>query len=154
MLGYFSSADGYGLDFYRSLKANGAVQVSTPDDVVTGVAQGTYKAGFALANTAYLARSKGSPIEVVWPAPGAIAIPAPIAVTTRTGEQPLAEEFASYVASAAGQQVVAKTNVYPVLPDAGGPEIPPGAPVVSPDWSALSGRTTELLAQYRSIFGG
>jgi iron(III) transport system substrate-binding protein len=154
MLGYFSTADGYGLDYYRALKANGAVQVKSPDDVLTGVAQGTYKAGFTLANSAYLAKSKGSPIQVVWPLPGAVAIYAPIAVTKKAGEQSLAEQFAAYVASSAGQQVVAKTNVYPVLRSLGGPEVPAGAPVVAPDWTALFGSSAELSAQYRTIFGG
>jgi iron(III) transport system substrate-binding protein len=154
MLGYFSSADGYGLDYYRALKANGAVQLKSPDDVLTGVAQGTYRAGFTLANAAYLAKKKGSPIQVVWPLPGAVAIYAPIAVTKRAGDQPLADQFAAYVASRAGQQVVAKTNVYPVLPGVGGPEVPSGAPVVAPDWTALFGSSAELSAQYRTIFGG
>jgi iron(III) transport system substrate-binding protein len=154
MLGYFSSADDYGLDYYRALKANGAVQLKSPDDVLTGVAQGTYRAGFTLANAAYLAKKKGSPIEVVWPRPGAVAIYAPIAVTKKPGEQSLAEQFAAYVASPAGQQVVAKTNVYPVLPGVGGPEVPSGAPVVAPDWTALFGSSAELSAQYRTIFGG
>jgi iron(III) transport system substrate-binding protein len=155
MLGYFSTADGYGLDYYRALKANGAVQVKSPDDVLTGVAQGTYKAGFTLANSAYLAKSKGSPIQVVWPLPGAVAIYAPIAVTKKEGgDQSLAEQFAAYVTSSAGQQVVAKTNVYPVLRGLGGPEVPAGAPVVAPDWAALFGSSAELVAQYRTIFGG
>lgn len=154
MLGYFSSADGYGLDFYRALRANGAVQVKTPDDVLTGVAQGTYRAGFTLANSAYLARSKGSPIQVVWPQPGAVAIYAPIALTTKAGDGRLAEDFAAYVASEPGQQVMAKTNVYPALPGVDGPELPAGAPVVAPEWSTLFGSTRELLSQYRAIFGG
>jgi iron(III) transport system substrate-binding protein len=154
MLGYFSSADGYGLDYYRALKANGAVQLKSPDDVLTGVARGTYWAGFTLANAAYLAKKKGSPIEVVWPLPGAVAIYAPIAVTKKAGDRSLAEQFAAYVASPAGQQVVAKTNVYPVLPGVGGPEVPSGAPVAAPDWPVLFGSRAELSAQYRTIFGG
>jgi iron(III) transport system substrate-binding protein len=39
-LGYFGKQPGFGLDFYRNLRANGGVQVNSPDDVVTGVAQG------------------------------------------------------------------------------------------------------------------
>jgi iron(III) transport system substrate-binding protein len=154
MLGYFASTAEYGLGYYRALKANGAVQVKSPDDVLTGVAKGTYNAGFTLANSAYLAKQKGSPIQVVWPQPGAVAIYAPIAVTTKAGDQALAEQFAAYVASSAGQQVVAKTNVYPVLPGLGGPEVPAGAPVVAPDWSKLFGSGKALYDKYRTIFPG
>jgi iron(III) transport system substrate-binding protein len=154
MLGYFASTAEYGLGYYRALKANGAVQVKSPDDVLTGVAKGTYDAGFTLANSAYLAKQKGSPIQVVWPQPGAVAIYAPIAVTTKAGDHALAEQFAAYVASSAGQQVVAKTNVYPVLPGLGGPEVPAGAPVVAPDWSKLFGSGKALYDKYRTIFPG
>ena len=47
-LGYFALDPDFGIDYYRGLKANGAVQVAAPGDVVTGVAEGTYKAGMAL----------------------------------------------------------------------------------------------------------
>jgi iron(III) transport system substrate-binding protein len=154
MLGYFASTADYGLGYYRALKANGAVQLKSPDDVLTGVAKGTYNAGFTLANSAYVLKKKGSPIQVVWPLPGAVAIYAPIAVTTKAGDHGLAEQFAAYVASSAGQQVVAKTNVYPVLPGLGGPEVPPGAPVVAPEWSKLFGSGKALYDKYRTIFAG
>lgn len=155
MLGYFAAEPGYGLDYFQRLKANGAVQVKSPDDVLTGVAEGRYKAGFTLANAAYLAQRKGSPVEVVWPRPGAIAIYAPVAVTSKNGGQrALAEDFASYVASREGQRTIAATQVYSVLPDVEGPPIPAGAPVVAPEWPALWNGTAGLLAQYRTIFGG
>ena len=44
-LGYFSTDPSFGIDFYKDLKHNGATQVSTPDEVVTGVAEGTYSRG-------------------------------------------------------------------------------------------------------------
>ena len=46
-LGYF------GTDFYQDLRVKGAVQLSTPDDVTTGVAQGIYDAGMTIASSAY-----------------------------------------------------------------------------------------------------
>ena len=49
-LGYFSQTPDYGLDFYAALEQNGAVQVSTPDDVVAGVAEGVYKVGAECAH--------------------------------------------------------------------------------------------------------
>ena len=59
-----------GPDFYAELKRHGAVQVSTPDDVTTGVAQGTYDVGMTIASSAYAAQKSGSPVEVTWPDPG------------------------------------------------------------------------------------
>ena len=49
----------FGTDFYADLKSKGAVQVSTPDDVTTGVAQGLYDAGMTIANSAYAAAKSG-----------------------------------------------------------------------------------------------
>ena len=42
-----------------------------PDDVTTGVAQGIYDAGITTANSAYAVKDDGSPVDVVWPEPGA-----------------------------------------------------------------------------------
>ncbi len=154
MLGYFASAPGYGTDYYARLKSNGAKQLDSPDNVLTGVAQGTYRAGFALANAAYAAQKKGSPVEVIWPKPGAIAIYAPIGITTKKDVSPQAADFASYVASRAGQTVMAKAGAYASLPGLPGPPIPPGSPIVSPDWPSLFGDSTTLLSRYTKVFGG
>jgi iron(III) transport system substrate-binding protein len=153
LLGYLSAAPDYGIDFYQSLKDNGAVQLDSPTDVVTGIAQGTYDAGIVLANAAYAAKADGSPIEVIWPKPGAVAVYAPIAPTTKEGAGPLAEAFIAYVASEEGQHAMAATNVYPVLDTVPGPTVPSDANVISPDWSQLFGGTDALLASYRAIFG-
>jgi iron(III) transport system substrate-binding protein len=153
MLGYFSSAPGYGIDYYKQLKANGAVQLNAPADTLTGVEQGTYAAGFTLANAAYTDQKKGSPIDVVWPRPGAIAIYAPIGVTTKKHLSSLATAFASYAASSAGQRLMAGQGQYVTLPGLGGPPIPAGSPIVSPDWPTLFGGYKSVLAAYAAIFG-
>jgi len=154
LLGYFAATPGYGLDYYKALKANGAVQVNTPDEVLTGVASGTYKAGITLANSAYAAQKKGSPIEIAWPQPGAVAVYGPIAVTTKKDVSPISEDFVTYVSSREGQAAIAETGVYVTMEGVAGPPIPDGAPIVSPDWPALSADTSSLLQQYRAIYGG
>ena len=115
-LGYFSQADGYGLDFYRKLQQQGAKQVATPDNVTTGVAQGQYKSGITIANSAYLAQSKGSPIEVTWPEPGAVAIYGPIALARHSADSSLAKDFISYVISQDGQQDTSRCGFLPDPP--------------------------------------
>ena len=83
----------FGTDFYANLKSKGAVQVSTPDDVTTGVAQGLYDAGMTIANSAYAAAKSGSPVIVSWPKPGAVAIYGPVAVSKTTENRQLAQDF-------------------------------------------------------------
>ncbi|PZS17783.1 MAG: hypothetical protein DLM57_07600 [Pseudonocardiales bacterium] len=153
MLGYLSSADGYGTGYYQDLKKNGAVQVQAPADVLTGVERGTYTAGATLANAAYADQKKGSPITVVWPQPGGIAIPAPIGLTTRKHASPLAAQFAAYAASRAGQLLMAGKGTYVPIGGLGGPPIPPGSPTAGPDWAALSTHSKSTLADYVAIFG-
>lgn len=153
-LGYFNQAKGYGLDFYRKLKRQGAKQVSTPDSVTTGVAQGQYRAGLTIADSAYRAQSKGSPIEVTWPEPGAVAIYSPVAIARRSAASEQARAFISFVVSPFGQQVLADSGSYPTLPGIGGPTIPAGAPVVHPDWELIAGAKDRLLKDYQNIFSG
>jgi len=152
-LGYFAEDPHYGMDFYAQLKKRGAKQVSTPDDVVTGVAEGTYRAGMTIANSAYAATKAGSPLEVRWPRPGAVAVYGPIALAKDSSKTSTAKQFISYVTSRAGQQVLARAGSYPVLPGVSGPTKPPGAPVVSPDWATISADKDGLLARYQKIFG-
>ena len=151
-LGYFALEPGYGLDFYRRLKAAGAVQVQAPDDVTTGVAEGRFTAGMTLDSSAAAAAAKGSPVELVWPTDGAIAIPSPIGVVDRTDDPVAARALVEFLLSAAGQRALADAGQQPVIAGSGGPQ--PGGPVVSPDWSAVFGRQDELLREYAAIFGG
>jgi iron(III) transport system substrate-binding protein len=150
-LAYFDQAPG-GLDFYRALKADGAVQVQTPDDVVTGVADGRFKVGMTLDSSARAAIAKGSPIELVWPADGAISMYSPIGVVGAGLNPTAAQALVEYVLSTPGQSAIARTGWQPMRPDAGGPAAE--GPQVSPDWTAAFGRQQELLGEYRAIFGG
>jgi iron(III) transport system substrate-binding protein len=150
-LAWFDQAPG-GLDFYRALKDDGAVQVPTPDDVVTGVAQGRFKVGMTLDSSARAAIAKGSPIELVWPTDGAISMYSPIGVVGAALNPSAAKALVEYVLSAPGQASIAATGWQPMRPDAGGPAA--GGPQVSPDWTAAFGRQKDLLDEYRAIFGG
>jgi iron(III) transport system substrate-binding protein len=153
MLGYFAAAPGYGISYYQQLKTIGAKQLESPADTLTGVEQGTYKAGFTLANAAYVDQKKGSPIDVVWPKPGGIAIYAPIGITTKKSRSPLAKKFADFVASDAGQRIMAAQDTYPAVPGIAGPPIPAGSTTTSPNWTSLFTNYKSVLTSYSSIFG-
>jgi iron(III) transport system substrate-binding protein len=152
-LGYFSQAPGFGLDFYRRLKANGATQVSTVPEVVTAVAQGRFKAGITLDSEVRTALAKGSPVNLVWPTDGAISLYSPIAQTTAAPHASAATAFLEYVLSPDGQRRIGQTGWQPILAGVPGPPQPSGATSVSPDWTVLFGRQRQLLQQYQAIFG-
>jgi iron(III) transport system substrate-binding protein len=153
-LGWFAEDPDHGVAFYGSLRNDGAVQVSTPDDVTTGVAQGIYDAGMTTANSAYAARDAGSPVDVVWPEPGAVAIPGPVALATGSADSQVAKDFITFAVSDEGQGVLGGSGAYPTRPGVAGPTIPDGAPTVSPDWAAIATNRDAILGEYQQVFGG
>lgn len=150
-LAYFAQTDGYGFDFYRQLKRAGAVQVQAPGDVVNGVAEGRYAAGITLSRTAAAAIADGSPLEMVWPASGAIAIYSPIAVVSVGDSVDLAEDFVDFTLSLDAQRAIASTGWQPVRSDV---QWNSRGASVTFDWASAFDHQQELLDQYRSIFGG
>jgi iron(III) transport system substrate-binding protein len=153
-LGWFAGDPAHGMAFYTNLRDGGAVQVSTPDDVTTGVAQGIYDAGMTTANSAYAAMDDGSPVDVVWPEPGAVAIPGPVALATGSADSEVAKDFITFAVSEDGQAVLGRSGAYPTRPDVAGPTIPDGAPTVSPDWAAIAVDRDAMLGEYQQVFGG
>ncbi len=143
----------FGTDFYAHLRSKGAVQVSTPDDVTTGVAQGLYDAGMTIANSAYAAAKSGSPVTVSWPKPGAVAIYGPVAVSKTTENRQLAQDFTTYLTSSDGQTMIGSSGSYPTLPNIAGPTKPANAATVQPDWQTLASEKAALLKDYATIFG-
>jgi iron(III) transport system substrate-binding protein len=151
-LGYFALSTDAGLDFYASLKANGAVQLKTPDEVTAGVAEGRFKLGMTLDNSARTAVAKGSPVALAWPTDGAIAMYSPIGLVDATENAGAGESFVEFVLSEPGQEAIAGTGWQPIRASAGGP--PAEGPQVYPDWDGAFGHQEELLDGYREIFGG
>ena len=67
--------------YYDRLKSNKAVQVETVPQVVTDVASGRYDVGVTLDSEVRTAVAKRSPVSLIWPTDGAIALYSPIAET-------------------------------------------------------------------------
>jgi iron(III) transport system substrate-binding protein len=149
-LGYFATTPEYGMDYYRRLRDNGAVQLASIGDVVTGVAEGRFVAGITLDKPARDALERGSPIELIWPTPGAIALYSPAAIFADSRNADAARMFVEFLVSAAAQRAIADTGWQPVRRDVAWPH---AGPVVTPDWTQAFGRQQELLDEYRTIFG-
>jgi iron(III) transport system substrate-binding protein len=149
-LAYFASTPDFGIDFYRQLKANGAVQVQAIGDVITNVANGTQKVGISLDKSVRDEVDKGSPIELVWPQPGAIAIYSPAAIFTSSSNPAAAATLVDFLVSVQGQTAIAGTGWQPIRAD-----VPwnKSGPVVDVDWGQVFGEQQQLLDQYHAIFG-
>jgi len=149
-LGYLASTADLGMQFYQRLKDNGAVQVASPGEVVSGVAEGRYDAGITLDSLARSAIDKGAPLRLIWPEPGAIAVYSPAAVTSASQDPAAATAFLVFLVSPSAQAAIAATGWEPIRADVAWPY---RGPTVEPDWPALFGRQEALLAEYRAIFG-
>jgi iron(III) transport system substrate-binding protein len=152
LLGYFAQDPAYGLDFYQRLKDNGAVVVQAPDEVTTGVAEGRFKAGITLDFSVRGAAAKGSPVQLVWPASGAVTMYSPIGIVDTSDNVATAQSFIDFVLSPTGQAAIAESGWQPARPDVtGGPTVE--GKQIRPDWTAAYGQQAELLSGYRAIFG-
>lgn len=150
----FAALGHFGLDFFQELQGSGAVQVSAPGDVVTGVAEGRYDAGLTLEFSARSAAAKGSPIEVVWPRPAAVAVTSPIAVFAAADPPEDARGFVEHVLSTEGQSAIGASGWSPIVPGIPGPSVPLDADIVYPDWAAIFAGQEALLAGYAALFDG
>lgn len=149
-LAFFASSPEYGMDFYQALRDGGAIQVSSPGDVVSGVAEGLYAAGVTLDRLARDAVKDGSPISLIWPDSGAIAIYSPIAVVDASSAE-AAEPFVDYVLSTEAQVAIAATGWQPIRTDVEWSS--GGEAQQAVDWQQAFSKQDALLADYRSIFG-
>jgi iron(III) transport system substrate-binding protein len=149
-LGYFATSEDLGMEFLQRLKDNEAVQVSSPGEVLNGVAEGRFSAGITLDKIARSAIEKGSPVDLIWPDPGAIVLYSPAAVVDSTDDPAAAHGFVEFLVSPEAQTAIASTGWQPVRPDVAWPY--DGA-AEAPDWDELFGRQQALLEGYRAIFG-
>ncbi len=152
VLGYFASNPDYGIEYYQRLADNGATQVQAVAEVLTGVAEGRFSAGMTLDKSARDAIAQGSPIEIAWPASGAITIYSPVGVFADAQNPANGKHLANFLLTPEGQAAIASTGWQPVRDDVEGPPI--DGDQVSPEWSEIFDRQQELLDGYRAIFGG
>ncbi|MFP5332622.1 MAG: extracellular solute-binding protein [Acidimicrobiia bacterium] len=148
-LAYFSQTEGFG--YFEALHDAGAIQVQSPGEVVTGVAEGRFTAGITLDFAARAAVGNGSPIHLIWPEPGAIAFHSPIGAVASSSND-AARAFVEYVLSDEGQRRIGESGWQPVIPGLGGPE--PAGDQVTIAWTDAASRQSTLLATYRDLFGG
>jgi iron(III) transport system substrate-binding protein len=150
-LGHFANDPAMGMAFYQSLKDNGAVQVASPADIVTGVAEGNYDAGITIDKLLRDAIADGAPAEMVWPASGAIAVYSPVARLAASDAAIAADAFIDFLVSAEGQAAIASTGWQPIRADV--PWTLEGGTALAPDWPTIFGSQESLLEEYRAIFG-
>jgi len=157
--------NGFDWDFVRALRENGVMLAGTVGKVAEMVASGEALVGISVHNAALQmirrAQRQGveSPLAIVWPEEGAIAVPRPIAIVQDVNRSEastaLAKAFVDFVLSARGQQSAAKYGFIPVRADVPAPkEIPAEFTTMTPDWEWINRHAQTLRDKWESVMYG
>jgi len=150
----FLNTMGYGADFLKGLKANNLTVVMANGDALNKVISGELPVGIVTDNQVRVAKAKGSPIDLIYPADGAIPLTEPIAVVAGTKNLDTAKAFVDYVLSPEGQALVVSQNYLPILPGIMGPM---GAPMnvreFPVDAKGVAAQLADGKKQFADIFG-
>jgi iron(III) transport system substrate-binding protein len=108
--------------YFEQLRANEARVAGGNAAVLQKVEGGEAKVGVLLLENALAAKGKGSPIEIAWPADGAVVIPGYAGILATSQHKAAAEALLDALLSPAGQRVIAEQgDMHAVDPRVAGP---------------------------------
>jgi iron(III) transport system substrate-binding protein len=145
---------GFGWEYFRRLKDNGAVVEQANGTVAQKLATGEFQVASVVDFFLRDLKAKGSPVDHVWPREGAILIPTPIGIVQGSRNVAAAQAFLRYLYSADGQRLFVEQGYVPVLPGVEGPKgMPPEKLEILPtDEGYIAAHREELKAKYRELF--
>lgn len=147
----------YGWQYFEELRKNEAVVVRGNSDVAQKVAAGEFPVGMTLDYIARDLNMKGSPIDIVYPTDGTIAIPSPIAVIKTTQKLEAAMKFVNYILSAQGQRALVELgSLVPIRSDVNPPaNTPPAGEILSQamaiDWKYIEEGLAEINTKFADL---
>ncbi|MCL2108436.1 MAG: ABC transporter substrate-binding protein [Oscillospiraceae bacterium] len=106
--------EAFGMDFFSSLKANGAFIGGGATAVIEAVAEGEIAACLAVDYITFDKAKTGSPIALAYPEE-MLVIPSPVAIFKDAGNTDAAKKFVDYLVSARAQEIIASNGTLPVL---------------------------------------
>lgn len=104
---------GLGWDYYKALKANGAVASGGNGAVLKSVASGEKAYGMIVDYMPIREKAKGAPVEFVFPTEGVSAVTEPVAILKNAKHAEAAKKFVDYVLSEKGQTGFLKLGYIP-----------------------------------------
>ncbi|MGH2348309.1 MAG: ABC transporter substrate-binding protein [bacterium] len=127
-VGTFASMSEFGWDYYRRLRANGAVVLNSNGDVAQKLASGEIVIAQIVDFFVRNLKAQGSPVDHIWPAEGALLIPTPIAIINGTQNLAAAQAFINYLYTPEAQRLFVSRSYIPVVD---GIPYPRGTPDIS-----------------------
>ena len=117
-----AGASTLGWDYYKALKANGAIAAGGNGAVLKSVASGEKAYGVVVDYMPIREKAKGAPVEFVFPEEGVSAVTEPVGILAHTKHPDAAKKFVDYVLSAKGQEGFVKLGYIPARNDVALPE--------------------------------
>lgn len=148
MVGVLAQREGW--SYFEGLRKLEARVVQSTNTVGTDVAAGRAAVGISLDTVGRDLEGKGSPVQIVWPASGAIPVPAPVALV-KGHNSPAARAFSTWLLSAQGQETVAQLGYPPALGSSA--LVPASATRLEVDWAKLHAQRDEVLSRFKGICG-
>jgi iron(III) transport system substrate-binding protein len=119
---FLTSQPGLGQSYFKALSENGALVVRANGQVRDAVASGSHKYGIVLDYVAVEAKTKGSPVDYVYPKEGVVAIYQPIAILKDSKNVASAKKFVDFMISRNGQSLVVKLGYRPLFDEVAPPK--------------------------------
>ena len=146
----------FGWDYYKKLKANDCKIVKGNGAVARNIASGEYHIGITIDFMARDLIEKGSPVAYVYQEDGAIYIPTPIGIISKTKNKKVAEAFINFILGVEGQKILLKNGYVPLnknltLPD--GFTSPADVKVLKTDFQYLKNSRDEIRNTWGEIMG-
>ncbi|CAM3492845.1 hypothetical protein DESA109040_14405 [Deinococcus saxicola] len=97
--------------------------------------------------------AKGAPIQIVYPAEGAILVPTPIGVLKSSKNKALAQAFVRFLYSPAAQANFSRLSYVPVMPDAPRPAgVPASVPTLPSAAAYIAANKAEIGQRFSALF--
>lgn len=148
----------YGWDYFKSLKNNGIVVFDGQGTLEKKIESGEVAVGLILEMNILTGKSKGEPIDIVYPEDGIGVFPSPIGIIKTTGNPVAAKALVDWWFTKEGQQAITGGAMHSVFIDVAPPA---GAPRLSEfikrafpmDWAKLSTEIGKLKDDFNATMG-
>jgi len=117
-----------GWDYYKALKANGALAAGANGAVLKAVASGEKMYGVIVDFMPIREKAKGAPVAFVFPSEGVSAVSEPVAILKSTKNADAAKAFVDFLLSKEGQELALKQGYLAAHPQV---DVPAGFPARS-----------------------
>jgi len=146
----------FGWDYYKKLAANDCKIVKGNGGVARNIATGEYSIGITIDFMARDLIEKGSPVAYVYQKDGAIYIPTPIGIISKSKNPELAKAFINFVLGEEGQKILLSRGYLPLnknVPLPKGVPSPADIKILKTDWQYLKGNRDEIRNKWGEIMG-